>query len=142
MRIATRRAHPPWPANLQARAVDHAGFLDLLARSDVVCLPLVTGTERSMGQQSYLNAMLCGKPVVVTDATGVRDHVDPDEHALVVAPDPAALRTALEAAFAGGPGVQAMARRGQALAQTRTVRAYNAQLTAIARAARTAEAGR
>jgi glycosyltransferase involved in cell wall biosynthesis len=50
---------------------------------------------RSAGQQTYLSAMLAGKPLIVTDAPGVRDYVVPGQTALVVENEPEALRAAI-----------------------------------------------
>jgi len=78
-----------------------AGFLppaqhDALARSAaVVVVPLLANTERSAGQQTYLNAMGRGKPVVVTDAPGVRDYIAHEETGLIVSNEPEALGDAV-----------------------------------------------
>jgi glycosyltransferase involved in cell wall biosynthesis len=63
-----------------------------LRRADeaaVVVVPLLADTVRSGGQQTYLNAMMRGKPVVVTDAPGVRDYIRDGETGVIVAPDDA-----------------------------------------------------
>ena len=57
----------------------------------VVVVPLLAGTDRSAGQQTYLNAMGLGKPVVVTDAPGVRDYVIDGETGLIVPNEAGAL---------------------------------------------------
>jgi glycosyltransferase involved in cell wall biosynthesis len=96
VRVATRHRRN-WPANFIAHVVDHERFLELMAGSGVMVVPLRTDTLRSVGQQTYLNAMLLGVPVVVTEALGVRDHVTGGEDVLVVpAGDAAALRTAVD----------------------------------------------
>jgi hypothetical protein len=63
--------------------------------ASVVVVPLLAGTERSAGQQTYLNAMGWGKPVVVTDAPGVRDYITDGETGLIVPNEPAALADAI-----------------------------------------------
>ena len=75
--------------------------------SAVVVVPLLAGTERSAGQQTYLNAMGLGKPVVVTDAPGVRDYVTDGETGLVVRNEPGALAEAVNRLLSD----QALARR-------------------------------
>jgi glycosyltransferase involved in cell wall biosynthesis len=85
------RPHP----GLIATTVDHRGFVELL-RGCTACVVPLQPAERSAGQQTYLNAMLLGKPVIVTDAPGVRDHVEHGVTGVVVPPDPAALRRAME----------------------------------------------
>lgn len=70
-------------------------YLRLAADATVVVVPIAR-SSRSAGQQTYLNAMLQGKPTVITDSVGVRDHVEPGEHALVIPEnDPTALLEAV-----------------------------------------------
>jgi glycosyltransferase involved in cell wall biosynthesis len=70
---------------------------------------------RCAGLNSYINAMLFGKVVIVTEAPGVRDYVDDGETGLVVDPEPAAVRRAIEWALA--PENQAAVARMRAKAQ-------------------------
>ncbi len=95
--VASRqRPAGPVPDNVEVAPVPPARFLSLLAASAVVVVPLRSGLVRSAGQQTYLNAMALGKVVIVTDAPGVKDHIDAGETGLVVPPcDPAALADAL-----------------------------------------------
>jgi glycosyltransferase involved in cell wall biosynthesis len=59
-------------------------------------VPLLPGLRRSAGQQTYLNGMVLGKPVVVSDVPGAREHVVDGETGLLVPPgDAAALAEAL-----------------------------------------------
>jgi glycosyl transferase family 1 len=80
--------------SLAARPTTHDEFMQLLASSHAVVVPL-RQTVRSAGQQTYLNAMGLGKPVVVTDAPGVRDYVIDGVTGVVVPPESGALRAAL-----------------------------------------------
>jgi glycosyl transferase family 1 len=95
--VASRLRPPgPVPPNVTFGAVSAAAFLDRLRQSAVVVVPLRGGLQRSAGQQTYLNAMVLGKPVVVSDVPGVRDHVEHGVTGLVVPPeDPEALAGAL-----------------------------------------------
>jgi hypothetical protein len=95
VRIATgwRPPEPP-PSHVTVGSVPHEEFLALMRASRVVVVPLVP-TVRSTGQQTYLNAMALGKPVIVTDAPGVRDYIDDGVTGVVVAPDAHALHRAL-----------------------------------------------
>jgi glycosyltransferase involved in cell wall biosynthesis len=61
----------------------------------VVVVPLLAGTERSAGQQTYLHERGWGKPVVVTDAPGVRDYITDGETGLIVPNEPDALADAI-----------------------------------------------
>jgi Glycosyl transferases group 1 len=94
--LATRLRLPPITAgNIEARFMPAAEH-DARGRSAaVVVVPLLAGTERSAGQQTYLNAMGRGKPVVVTDAPGVRDYVTHGETGLIVPNEPEALADAV-----------------------------------------------
>jgi hypothetical protein len=138
VRIATTRplgAVPP--PNVEAAPVSPREFLDLLARSRAVVLPLSTATRRSGGQQTYLNAMLLRKPVVVTDAPGVRDYLTDGVDALVVPAEQAAIRAALEWLFdpANAEAVRAMAERSWQLARGMDEPSYNRLLIELARGA-------
>ena len=109
--IATRQ--PPAgdaPPNVTMGPVPPETFLTQLRESAVVVVPLVPGLARSAGQQTYLNAMVLGKPVVVSDVPGVRDHVVHGETGLVVpAGDADALSDALR--WATDPAHEAEVRR-------------------------------
>jgi glycosyl transferase family 1 len=95
--IATTAIDGPTPPNVTAGPLPHERFVAELRSARVVVVPLQPGLGRSAGQQTYLNAMALGKPVVVTDAPGVRDHVADGETGVVVPPgDPAAMRAAIE----------------------------------------------
>jgi glycosyltransferase involved in cell wall biosynthesis len=85
--IATRRHAPgPVPDSVSWGPVDPDHFVALLHASAVVAVPLYAGQVRSAGQQTYLNAMVLGKPVVVSDVPGVRDHIVDGETGLIVPP--------------------------------------------------------
>ncbi len=84
----------PLPANVKVGPVPQAEYNRLMLGASLMVLPL-RPAARSAGQQTYLSAMLAGKPLIVTDAPGVKDYVDPGETALVVDNDPVALRAAI-----------------------------------------------
>ena len=99
VRLATRQVspdtHPALPQNVTAGRVQHTEFVELTRSASVVAVPLKTDTERSAGQQTYLNAMAMGKLVVVTDAPGVRDYVEDGQTGLIVPPDASAIANTL-----------------------------------------------
>lgn len=74
------------PDNVTLGPVTPERFLQLMREAEVVAVPLRAGLARSAGQQTYLNAMVLGKLVVVSDAPGVRDHVVDGVTGLVVPP--------------------------------------------------------
>ncbi len=84
------------PPAVTMGAVTPQRFLELMQDSAVVVVPLRARLVRSAGQQTYLNAMALGKLVVVSDAPGVRDHVEHGRTGLVVpSGDPEGLADAL-----------------------------------------------
>lgn len=85
--IASRTLSPLDHApNVHAGPVSPERFAHLAGRAATVVVPLEDRHDRSAGQFTYLNAMALGKPVVVTDAPGVRDYIDHGRTGLVVAP--------------------------------------------------------
>ncbi len=94
--IATRLPLPATTArNIESRFMSPEEHESRVRASAVVVVPLLAGTERSAGQQTYLNAMGLGKPVVVSDAPGVRDYVTDGETGLIVPNEPRALAEAV-----------------------------------------------
>jgi glycosyltransferase involved in cell wall biosynthesis len=94
--LATRLRLPETGAgNIEHRFMSPKEHEARVRGSAVVVVPLLAGTDRSAGQQTYLNAMGLGKPVVVTDAPGVRDYVTDGETGLVVPNEPRALADAV-----------------------------------------------
>jgi hypothetical protein len=96
--IASRsRAPARAPANVTIGELDRRRYEERFRSASIVVVPLAPRRDRSAGQQTYLNAMVLGKPVVVTDAVGVRDYVEDRRTGLIVPPgDGAALRAALD----------------------------------------------
>ena len=101
VRIATRLPLPTrLPANVTAGRVPPEDFLRLAVSAAVAVVPLVPDALRSGGQKTYLGAMGLGQAVVVPQAPGVLDHVQPDVTGLVPpADDPAALAAAINVAL-------------------------------------------
>jgi hypothetical protein len=84
------------PRNVRAEFFAHEEFISLLCRASVVVVSLEQ-TNRSAGEQTYLNAMAMGKPVIVSDTFGVRDYIEHAETGLIVPPrDIDALTAAIE----------------------------------------------
>lgn len=137
LKVATAINIGPWPGNADVRHVSHKQFIEWMAKSRAVVLPLATDTTRSVGQQTYLNAMLLGKPVVVTDAPGVRDYVTDGENAYIVAPLAADLRKAIQYVLdpANAAAVARVASNGRQLAECHSPGAYCRSLAAIAKKA-------
>lgn len=134
--VATSNVVRQISPNMKVAPLSHQDFFREMVRSDVVILPLLPVKGRSVGQQTYLNALALGKPLIVTDCIGVRDHLTPNVHALVVPPsDPAALRAAIEwmSAPTNREARETMARAGQQLAAQMTFAHYAAHLCDLLR---------
>ena len=72
------------PANVTVGPVSHDRFVELMAESKMVVIPVRKDLTRSNSQQTYLNAMMMGKPVVISEVFGVRDHATDGESILIV----------------------------------------------------------
>lgn len=92
--IATTWSPPTPQPNLRTRSVTPSEYLDLIATSRGVVLCLESGA-RSTAQQTYLNAMALGRPTIVTDSDGVRDHLEDGVTGVVVPSTVEAVRAAV-----------------------------------------------
>lgn len=100
VRIATHLPAPvvdsELPSNMDFAPLPVEDYFETMCRASVVVLCLGIDSERSAGQNNYLNPMAMGKLVVINDTTGVCDYVEDRATALVVpSADPAALAGAL-----------------------------------------------
>lgn len=135
VRIATAQDLGQLPANVKAGRVAHDEFMTLMAGAAAVVVPLATRTGRGAGQQTYLNAMHVGRLVIVTDAVGVRDYLTDRYDALIVPPDPRAVREAIEWVYdpANQAEVEGMIAAGRETAHRHRPEAYHAHLVHLAR---------
>ena len=122
VRIAARSAPPvpvaQMPANVDYRALTEQDYALAMRSATIVVVALTGGTERSAGQNNYLNPMALGKLVIVAESIGVREYVEPGVTGLVVpAGDPGALARAIAWAVdpANADEVRAIAARGRKL---------------------------
>jgi hypothetical protein len=82
--IATRLPLPSrLPANVTAGPLSSERYNEVAALASVAVVPLIAGSQRSGGQKTYLGAMALGQPVVVPEAPGVLDYVEPGRTGLV-----------------------------------------------------------
>jgi glycosyltransferase involved in cell wall biosynthesis len=72
------------PRNVTVTAARFADFINLMQSARVVVVPLQKNTRRSAGAITYLSAMWLKKPLIVTDALGVREYVEDRKTGLVV----------------------------------------------------------
>ena len=145
VRIASRFYTAPPRRGLEIGPVDPETFLTLEGNAKAIVVPMQTRTPRSAGQQTYLNALARGKPLIVTDAPGVRDYVVADRHALIVGPRADDLRSAIEYVLDPGNAlaVAEMAKEGQCWVRERfTFSRYKSRILQItAEAVRTWKTG-
>ena len=85
VRIAARSAPPvpvaQMPANVDYRALTEQDYALAMRSATIVVVALTGGTERSAGQNNYLNPMALGKLVIVAESIGVREYVEPESRA-------------------------------------------------------------
>jgi glycosyltransferase involved in cell wall biosynthesis len=105
------------------------------AGAAVVVVPLVSDSVRSAGQQTFLNAMYHGKPVVVTDTVGVREYIDDGVTGVLVPPgDPVALAAAVNRLLDHPDDAAAIGQRARAAVLERFLpEHYYARLIELAR---------
>jgi hypothetical protein len=95
VRVATRHTERTWPANFVVGPIPPDHFFQVAAGATVGVVALRADIVRSAGQQTYLNLLRLGVPVVVNDAPGVRDHLEGIPGAVISpATDPHAMRAA------------------------------------------------
>ena len=120
VRIATRwrpSALINVPENVILGPTSPTEFRALLAGARMAVFPLRTDNLRTSGQQSYLNAMVLAKPVVVTDSRDAPYYIEDGKTGRVIASgDAVALREAIcEVLDSPGAGRE-MGQRAQAFA--------------------------
>jgi len=146
VRIASRFYTAPPRHGLAVGPVDPETFLSMEANAKAVVVPMKTRSPRSAGQQTYLNALARGKPLIVTDAPGVRDYLIADRHALIVGSRAEDLRSAIEYILdpRNASAVAQMATEGQRWVRERfTFARYRSRILQItAEAVRTWKAGK
>jgi hypothetical protein len=89
VRVATSHTGRQWPDNFVVGPVPAAEFFHLASRATVGVVTLRSDIIRSAGQQTYLNLLSMGVPVVVNDAPGVREHLEDIPGAFIIPPDDA-----------------------------------------------------
>lgn len=91
------------PANVEIVTLDPADFLHWMLHARVNVVPLQHGTLRCAGQQTFLNAMAFGTPMIVTDVEGGGDYIENWVNGVLVdAGDAVQLRNALLRLLNGG----------------------------------------
>ena len=112
------------PASLAGRVAfldedeSDASQVRLLRAARLVVLPIIRDRIRSVGITTYLNAMLLGKCVIISEGPGVSDVLSPEQAILVPPEDPAALAGAIALAWEDGELRERTARVGRLLAES------------------------
>jgi glycosyltransferase involved in cell wall biosynthesis len=100
VRIATHWQPPDTltiPANVTIKPTGHGEFRELIEGARFVVFPLRMDDLRTSGQQSYLNAMVMGKAVIVTDTMDAPYYIDHERTGMLVpSGNVPALRAAVE----------------------------------------------
>jgi glycosyltransferase involved in cell wall biosynthesis len=72
------------PPNVQVRSLSTSEFRQCMADARIVVIPMRATLLHAGAQQSILNAMLLGKPVVLTDPEGGSDYIENGNTGLLV----------------------------------------------------------
>jgi glycosyltransferase involved in cell wall biosynthesis len=72
------------PPNVEVQSLSPAEFRQRMAEASIVVMPMRATLLHAGAQQSILNAMLMGKPVVLTDPEGGSDYIESGNTGLLV----------------------------------------------------------
>jgi glycosyltransferase involved in cell wall biosynthesis len=106
------------PANMTRRFYAWPDLLQLYRDASVVVVSLFPN-RYAAGVQGLMEAMACGRPVVVTSTVGMERYIHPDAALSVPTGDPVALRKAIQHLLAHPEQAAAMGRRGREIAMER-----------------------
>jgi glycosyltransferase involved in cell wall biosynthesis len=121
------------PPNVIRVEANPPQFRQLMKSAAIVVVAMKGGSLRSAGQQTFLNAMCLGKPVIVTDPEGARDYIENGETGLTVpAGNPSALREALETLLRDPVRSSNIAAKGKAAAADLTIENISVQICNVA----------
>lgn len=121
LELATTQQHVQVPAHVGVvhRRRMEGSILDLYGRSSVVVIALRPGTG-VFGITVALEAMACGRPVVITGNPGLEEYIADGETGLLVPPgDDAALRDAIASVLVDPDGGAAMGRAARSAVERR-----------------------
>jgi hypothetical protein len=140
VRIATRLPLPAEesdpPPNLRFGPMPPKQYFRTMCEASVVVVCLEADTQRSAGQNNYLNPVALGKLLIINDATGVGDYLDRESALIVPSSDSAALADTLRWALDPDNAEETarIVRHGQNCVRQRfTPERYVATLVKIAR---------
>jgi glycosyltransferase involved in cell wall biosynthesis len=112
------------PPNVEIKTVPHDEFVKLIGGAGLVVVPLRANTIRFAGQQTYLNAMLLKKPVIVAD-DGAGEYIENGRTGIIVAPgDAQELATAIGGVMSNSVKAFKMGQLAHEAAQNFTAKRY------------------
>jgi glycosyltransferase involved in cell wall biosynthesis len=114
------------PSHVRIVDATPAEFRQLMARARVVVMPMRATLLHAGGQQTILNAMVMGKPVILTDPEGGADYIEHGKTGLLVPyGDVAALREAIRYLWEHLEEARAMGEQAQRAATPLTTERCN-----------------
>ena len=121
------------PPHVRRVKPDPQEFRQLIASSRMVVLPMAGGLIHSGGQQTFLNAMTLGKPVIVTDVEGGKSYINHGITGMLTTPgDAAELRNAVKYLLENDLAAHEMGQRAMQAAKEYTVANCYDRICAIA----------
>lgn len=75
------------PDNIKISSVSQKVFLEMMANSAVIVVPLQKNLLQAGGQQTFLNAMSFGKPVIVLDDNSAHEYIQDGTDGIIVEPE-------------------------------------------------------
>jgi glycosyltransferase involved in cell wall biosynthesis len=90
--IATsNKVAKPVPSNVKIGFLNSESYFNEMKSADLIVVPLYNVEGRSVGQQTYLNALALGIPLIVSDVVGVKDYLEHKVNSYIVGPSNAKL---------------------------------------------------
>jgi glycosyltransferase involved in cell wall biosynthesis len=121
------------PPNVHVVNASAVEFRQLMARARIVVLPMRANTLRTGGQQTFLNAMHMGKPVVLVDPEGGVDYIEHGKTGLLVPfGDATALHNAIRYLWEHPEEAHAMGERSREVAVPLTTERCNMEIWRLA----------
>jgi len=121
------------PPNVHVVNASAVEFRQLMARARIVVLPMRANMLRTGGQQTYLNAMYMGKPVVLVDPEGGVDYIEHGKTGLLVPfGDAAALHNAIRYLWEHPEEAHTMGERSREVAVPLTTERCNLEIWRLA----------
>lgn len=121
------------PGNVRVVSATPGEFRQLMARARVVVMPMRATLLHAGAQQSILNAMYMGKPVVLTDPEGGADYIQHEKTGLLVEYlDVRTLRKAIQFLWEHPEEARAMGERAREAALPLTTERCNTEIWNLA----------